>query len=302
MIIVKLNGGFCNNLFQYSAAKSLANRTGDELKLDIEFFKESVYKDIYRFNYLNITENIATTNEIYEFNNKEPKGIIGKIIKKAKIPSIYNKSSHFIEKNIDGAIDKRIFELKGNVYLDGWFADEDYFKDIRALLLKEFELKNELRTESENVLNKILNSNSVSIHIRRGAFVENTYFGALPVEYYYRAVSYIKSKLINPHFFVFSDDIEWVRKHLSIDGETTIVHHNSSKASFHHTQYDYEDLTLMKNCKHNIMAHSTFSWWAAWLNQNPNKIVVAPTKALNDIKAQKIYEKSNYILSNWTKL
>lgn len=294
-------GGFCNNLFQYSTGRSLAIRTGDELKIDHGFFKGYGFEDIYRFGFLNIKENFATTEEINRLSNSIPKSIISKIIKKTKLPSIYNKKTHFIEK-IGPSIDKRIFNLRGDIYLDGWFGDENYFKDIRGLLLKEFELKNGLRSESIEVFNKIVNLNSVSIHIRRGAFVTNNYFGALPVEYYYRAVDYMKSKLNDPHFFIFSDDIEWVKKNIIIDGQSTIVQHNSDTASIHHTQYDYEDLTLIKNCKHNIMAFSTFSWWGAWLNQNSDKIVIAPIKALNDMKAQRIYEESNYIPNNWIKL
>lgn len=302
MIIVKLNGGFCNNLFQYATARALSERNNDELKLDVEVFRAESLKDIYRLNYLKINEIFATTSEIEKLSNAYPKGILGRVIRKSKIPSVYNKQTHFIEKNNGFSFDKRIYELQGNVYLDGWFSDENYFKDIRDTILKEFELKNGIRDESKLILNKIINTNAVSIHIRRGEFVTDNFFGALPLEYYYRAVDYIKSKINKPHFYVFSDDIEWVRENLNIVGDSTIVSHNSSRVSIHHTQYDYEDLVLIKNCKHNIMALSTFSWWGAWLNQYPNKIVIAPLKAYNDKRAQKDYETGNFIPSNWIKL
>jgi len=302
MIIVKLKGGFCNNLFQYATAKALAKRIGGDVKLDIDFFKGSNYEDIYRFGYLNIEESFATPEEIKKLSNKEAKSVAERIIRKTKLTSPYNKRTHFIENHGGLAFDKRLFNLKGDVYLDGWFTDENYFKDIREIILREFEVKNPLSAESQGVLNKISNTNSISVHIRRGAFVTNTFFGALPLEYYYRAVAYMNTKLNDPHFFIFSDDTAWVLQNLQIEGNTTIVHHNSSIASEHHTQKDYEDLTLMKNCKHNIMAHSTFSWWGAWLNKNPNKIVIAPIKALNDPNAQKHYESGNYIPSSWIKI
>jgi hypothetical protein len=302
MIIIRLKGGFGNNLFQYAAARALADRIDDEVKLDIEFFKNESLKDIYRLNYLNIKENIATPEEIIKLSNTKTNGIIERIIKKTKFPSAYKKRTHFIEKNHGFSFDKRIFKIKSNVYLDGWFSNENYFKDIREILIKEFEMKNELRDESKKILKKILNTNAVSVHIRRGAFAVNDYFGVLPEDYYYRAVDYIKSKLYKPHFYIFSDDTDWVREHLKIEGDCTIIFLNSSKASFHHTQYDYEDLTLMKNCKHNIIAFSTFSWWGAWLNQTPDKIVIAPIKALNNIKAQKYYQRGNFIPNYWIKL
>jgi hypothetical protein len=302
MIIVQLVGGFCNNLFQYAAARNLAHRFDDELKLDVEFFRNPSLKDVYRLNYLKIQERIASPEEINKLANVKPKSITQKLERKIGIPSVYNKKTHFIEKMGGLTSDKRFFNLKPDIYLEGWFSDEDYFKNIRDILLKEFELKNELRPESKEVLNDILGTNAVSIHFRRGAFLQNEKFGVLPLDYYYRAIDYITTKVKEPCFYIFSDDIEWVQNHFKTEANVTFISHNSYKPSIHNTQYDYEDLFLMKNCKHNIMAYSTFSWWGAWLNQNPGKIVIAPMKAVRDTKLQKDYERNNFIPKDWIKL
>jgi hypothetical protein len=114
---------------------------------------------------------------------------------------------------------------------------------------------------------------SVSLHIRRGDFVSNRktneIHGVLPLEYYYEAIRLITNQVRNPEFFIFSDDIPWVRENLLVPKKVNFVEHPTSNR-------DYEDLILMSNCKHHIIANSSFSWWGAWLSQNPVKRVIAP--------------------------
>ncbi len=120
---------------------------------------------------------------------------------------------------------------------------------------------------------------SVSLHIRRGDYVSNKVtnqvHGVCDLNYYSHAISYIAERISNTHLFVFSDDPEWAKGNLKTEIPTFFVDNNRADK-------DYEDLKLMRQCKHNIIANSSFSWWGAWLNQNAGKIVIAPKKWFND--------------------
>jgi hypothetical protein len=140
------------------------------------------------------------------------------------------------------------------------------------MVRKEFTLKEPLSAISQEYTNKILDTkNAVSIHIRRGDYVLNTstnkHHGVCNLDYYEAAVEYIREKIESLTFFIFSDDIAWVKENLKLDNAVFV---SSPEIK------DYEELILMSKCKHNIIANSSFSWWGAWLNQNPDKIVIAP--------------------------
>ena len=134
-------------------------------------------------------------------------------------------------------------------------------------------LKVPLGSRNKELLSLIRTVNSVSLHIRRGDYVSNpdtnSALGTCSLEYYRHCIEHIASNVENPHFFLFSDDINWVRDNLKIKYPTTVVDGNSADTN-------YADLHLMSNCKHNIIANSSFSWWGAWLNNNPDKIIIAP--------------------------
>ena len=129
--------------------------------------------------------------------------------------------------------------------------------------------------------------NAVSLHVRRGDYLlakNMSVLGVCGLDYYKKAIEYVAKNVKNPYFFLFSDDIPWVEENLKINYPYEIVDINNGKNSFY-------DLWLMKNCKHNIIANSSFSWWGAWLNENPNKIVVAPKKWMNTIKKVEVCPK-----------
>ncbi len=131
----------------------------------------------------------------------------------------------------------------------------------------------------ENVTNHITDENSVSIHIRGGDYVrgkKSSFHGTCSPEYYIQAIAEIRQKVSDPHFFIFTDDIEWARSLITFPEPFTLVSDPSNPP--------HEELILMLVCKHNIIANSTFSWWAAWLNPNPNKVVIAPKKWFADEK------------------
>lgn len=156
-----------------------------------------------------------------------------------------------------------------------------------------------MNEKNQKILEKITQTNSVSIHVRRGDYYNNEsafkiHGNITTKKYYENALEFIKEKVKNPVFFVFSDEFEWVKKNLyffSNYGEVHIIDWNKGFDS-------YIDLQLMSNCKHNIIANSSFSWWAAWLNKNKNKIVISPKKWVNNINENKI----DIIPNNWIKI
>ncbi len=192
--------------------------------------------------------------------------------------------------------DPDILNIKWPAYLVGYWQSEKYFKRIEKRLVKEFNFKNPLNGKNFAVANEISQNNSVSIHIRRGDYVTLPYAVKMhgnicDLDYYSKAIKIIASKVKEPHFFVFSDDISWAKENLRIDYPKTYVNFNTDENS-------YEDMRLMSLCKHNIIANSSFSWWGAWLNRNVGKIVVAPKKWLNDPTK----DTRDVIPDNWLKI
>jgi hypothetical protein len=203
-----------------------------------------------------------------------------------------NKLFYYLEPN--KPITSELFDLSDNTYLSGYWQSEKYFRNIKEHLVEELSLFNLPSVENEKYLIEIFNTNSVSIHIRRGDYINDTSaintHGFCGLDYYVNSISFIESKLSNPTYFVFSDDIDWARHNIKTKKNIFFIDTNFDKPE--------EDLRLMLNCKHNIIANSSFSWWAAWLNQNKEKIVITPKKWFADSKKSSI----DLIPSEWLKI
>lgn len=155
------------------------------------------------------------------------------------------------------------------IFMVGYFQNERFFKKYAADIRNLFAFQGDLPIETEKLKTEIESQNAVSIHIRRTDYVSSGYYYVLSVGYYKRAMKYIARNVDNPHFYIFSDDIDWVENNMDFNYPHTFVKINKGRDS-------YLDMYLMSLCKHNIIANSTFSWWGAWLNKNPDKIVIAP--------------------------
>ncbi len=170
--------------------------------------------------------------------------------------------------------DPNVLQSSGNIYLDGYWQSYKYFDDVKRKIEQEFSLKNKLLECSNELYNDILTSNAVCLNFRRTDFVTTNLHSSLIGEYgnyyYKKSIKFIADSIENPKFFVFSDDINWCKHNVQIDAPVIFVDHNHSGLKF----YNY--FKLMLACKHFIIPNSTFGWWAAWLSQNSNKIVVAP--------------------------
>ena len=163
-------------------------------------------------------------------------------------------------------------------YYSGYWQSYKYFYPIKDLLANEF-IPNELSEKARGLINRIAVSQAISIHVRRGDYVNNasanSFHGLCDLDYYYKAVNDIRCNKQVDLICIFSDDIDWVKQNLFIEGVDIIY---VSEFVDDHIQ----EFEIMKQCQHNIIANSSFSWWAAFLNSNPEKIVIAPKKWFND--------------------
>lgn len=256
MIIAKLLGGLGNQMFQYAAGRRLSYVHNTPLQLDISDLKRLKTRK-YELDCFNIK------GEIIERQNN---GLFGKIIKR-----LANRENVYYEKHFK--FDQEVLALPDNITLVGYFQSEKYFSDTEGIIRKELTFKNPPSDEILAVLKEIKSSQSVGIHFRRKDYVSNKkfflYHGICSLDYYRQAISLMTLRLKSPVFFIFSDDLNWVKKNLKIEYPKFFVDLNLKDK-------DYEDLRIMSYCKHNIIANSTFGWWGAWLNETKGKMVIAP--------------------------
>ena len=294
MIIVSLFGGLGNQMFQYAAAKAIAIRLGVELKLDISLLqdrtprKDFTYRD-YELNVFNLNDDIATISEVRKYvpdlwNSHKIVHAIYRMKRKL------SRRNYFLEK-MKYQIDAGFFNIKDNTYIYGYLQSEKYFIDCKAELLNIFTLRADINEENKDLIKQIENDNSVSIHIRRGDYV-NSPFQLLELEtYYLHAIEAMQQKAKDLTFYIFTNDYNWTKEQFrNINIRKKFVDINNDSLS-------YMDMILMSRCNHNICANSSFSWWGAWLNAHPDKIVIAPKNWFKTTEVE--IESCDLIPENW---
>lgn len=268
MIISRIYGGLGNQLFQYAAAKALAHHRGTELKLDVTLF-ENYHLRTFDLAQLRIPLSIASPSEIAALKANTTMQRIKARLTISSAKRFY-KEPHF-------HFDPVFFTLSGNVYLQGYFQSKKYFASIQDIVRQEFSLEHLVSESVKRMAESLRQQTSVAIHIRRGDYKNPEaakMHGILPVSYYQKAIEVTREKSPSVRFYLFSDDPVAAKDALNLPEAETV----SGKISKTH----FEDLYLMSHCQHNIIANSSFSWWAAWLNNNPNKTVIAPKAWFND--------------------
>jgi hypothetical protein len=281
LIISKIIGGVGNQLFQYAIGRALAMHHCTVLKLDTSDFDGYKLHNGFRLDNFNIDCDIAKIEEVR--NLKGPNNFIASFLRRA---SNFKRQTYLKEKG-SSIFDPNVFNYRC-VYLDGYWQNELYFKDLRSVLLQELTPAVPLNRVETDYLLQMRFPGSVSIHVRRGDYLNIKNIGVLDVDYYKNAINYIVDRVKDPRFFIFSDDMNWCKVNFNFLKQPIYVSE---------TRNEIVDLQLMSSCNHNIIANSSFSWWGAWLNQNPNKIVVAPKGWRLDDPGS-----NNIILQDWVQL
>ena len=281
MIIIKIQGGLGNQLFQYAFGRAVAEKNNLELGLDISSYTNQDKTPVndrrrYLLNMFNIKAHEVSKEEIKKSNS-----LFKKLIRKIK--------GFFVSEKIY-LYNKRYLEIKDGSYIIGFRQSEKYFKAIEKKIKDELTPNIPFAKISLVEWKDRINSSRfpISIHIRRGDYIKdkkfNTVYNTFDLNYYKESVDRIYKILKSNRpdiskkdldLFLFSDDIDWVKNNLYFEGITNISHVSSPHLE------EYGEIMLMKECKYNIIANSTFSWWAAWLNNSPEKIVICPKKWLN---------------------
>jgi hypothetical protein len=264
--------------------------------LDISYYDHDTWRK-YRLNQYNVVENLATNDEIalFKADQVKKKSFLDRIKCRLYPSGIeYLSKTHIREKSLEN-FDPKILKLKDNFYLEGYWQNQLYFESIRNILLKEFILKESLNSKANALIDRTKSCNSVSMHIRRSDYLNNEFFFSLSQDYYERAFYIASEKIKDPVFYVFSDDINWAKTNLNLTGNIFFVDLDGEGK-------DIIDFEVMRTCHHNIIANSTYSWWGAWLNENPDKIVIAPRKWSNNLRFQNNQDKNGFIPSEWMRL
>lgn len=278
MILAKLRGGLSNQMFQYAAARRLAHTHGTRVRIDNYWYEgipEGATPRQYELDCLSISGEQASRWEVIGTD-----GLRNTPLRHLPIATYrkFRPRYRFVaEKSL--RFDPQIMDLPDNVCLFGYWVSERYFADASHIIRDEFRFRQNPSNGNLKWLESLRQCESVAIHVRRGDYAANPFLtsihGLLTPEYYSSAVAEVRSRLSSPVFFLFSDDLDWATANLRLEGEVIPVDENHGKAS-------PEDLRLMAAARHNIIANSGFSWWAAWLNANPDKIVVAPKRWFAD--------------------
>ena len=275
MLIINLIGGLGNQMFQYAFGKGLSMQRHIEVKFSTEELLDCTPKENFTYRDYelgNFRTNVvlASTEEMRLFKY-QPANLSERIFYKLKRhimkPKVFNETANF-------RYDAGVYQTAANMYYDGYWQNEKYFSRFESKIRHDFTFQHAPTGLNAELVRHIQASRAVAIHVRRGDYVTNSQtnqiHGTCSPDYYREAVSLLAQRIPNPTLFVFSDEPEWVKQHLSFGSFPTVyISHNKGSDS-------YQDLRLMSLCQHNIIANSSFSWWGAWLNANPDKLVVAP--------------------------
>lgn len=284
MVIIKLNGGLGNQMFQYALYQAFKEK-GVQVKLDRAKYnhfdeKRECFLDYSCFD---LKYDLCSKKEARQY-------VFGTgILARALIRFFGDKKTHYFEKS-EYEYDSDVLSLLDG-YLDGFWQSWKYTKSIQEKIKECFVFTCELPEKAKKYEQIIKQTNSVAVHIRRGDYLSltNIYGNICTEDYYRRAITKINQLVENPTFIFFSDDMEWTKEHFGQSDNHVFV---EGKGAWE----DYHDMQLMSGCRHHIMANSSFSWWAAYLNTNPGKKIICPSKWINAKDTPDVY------CEDWIKL
>jgi hypothetical protein len=258
MIVVRLNGGLGNQMFQYALGRRLAIERAVPLGLDLGSLNGPARRRARHYGLNAFQIDVSKLFRRSFFVGLKDIKCFG-----ARATRVKEIEDHVLQE----------FPSDRSLVLDGFWQREEYFSPISEIIRREFQLKAPLTSDRQKIAAR-LSPSAVSIHVRRGDYVGTpkfaSFFGTCSSDWYKAAIAAMCERVQSPHFFVFSDDPVWARKNLPLHG------HPAEFIDRCPDNRDYEDMYLMSRCAHHIIANSSFSWWAAWLNPSPDKIVIAP--------------------------
>lgn len=288
MVIVKISGGLGNQLFQYAFGKAIEEKYGYQVKYDFSYYEDIPKSDSVRKVFVSRyipSHKLATKDDILKIT-KWDRSVLKKTLKRLGFAEYRTK----YERPGDGITS--IEQVKDNTLLIGYWQSEDFFANVCDTIREEFSFENETQSPEMKALSeKIELSDSVSIHVRGGDYLlsqnQAIFGGICTSEYYEEAYAYMKKKNPAGKFFLFTNDVEWTKKNIHLPYEEITMVSEEYEAT-----EDWMDLYLMSICKDNIIANSSYSWWAAWLNAHADKTVVCPYKWTIDNQHADIFGKS----------
>lgn len=288
-IIIRYKGGLGNQMFQY-ALRCNYEVFGKEVRDDLSFYVNNPSAMPFRLE-------AVFPNIVLKRDDEYAIQVIGKNQNRRLFEKLINKivpttRKYFLE-NKEFCYDKTVIKLK-NSCVEGYWQAFRYVENVRDVLKDRFQFPEIQEERILNLIKLMRKKNSVSLHIRAGDYLnlENRgCFGEIcTLDYYNRAIEFIKKEVNEPFFIVFSDDIEWCKRNIPLKSVVWIDSDILPKRE------EWVDMYLMSCCKHNIIANSTFSWWGAYLNSNEQKIVIAPIKWTNMVKQDEL------CLKDWIRL
>jgi len=283
MVVAKISNGLGNQMFQYAAARAHAARNRTTVKLDLTWFLYNKARS-YGLSCFSFPGKRANPVQILRL-----RGVTIKDWRRS-VASERLTSTHYIERSL--SFDPTVLQLPEKIYLQGYFQSERYFADQEEAIREDFRFRSPPPNSCQEVLAKILSTDSISMHIRRADYLTvglDQY--PLSMSYYVRALEYVCSKLAKPHVFVFSDDPTWAFENLHLQVPMVIVSNSQMR--------DYEELQLMSMCNNHIIANSSFSWWGAWLASGTEKIVIAPEHWMAEHSA---IDSRDLVPANWKRM
>lgn len=269
MIISNVIGGLGNQMFQFAAGRALALERGVELKLDVSGFEGyELHQGFQLQQAFQGAFSAASQSEVGAMLGWQRGPLAQRLLSRPAMAGV-RRACLVVEPHFQYWNGLR--SVPTPCYLKGYWQSERYFQAHAATLQADFSFRSALEGNNLALAERMRQQNAISLHVRRGDYVSNqraaTLHGACSPDFYRAAVQHMLDRVHSPVFYVFSDDMPWVKQHLQLSVPTHHVEHNSLA---------FDDMQLMSLCKHHIIANSSFSWWGAWLNPSPSKIVLAP--------------------------
>lgn len=279
MIITRISAGLGNQLFQYATARAISLKFNRKLFLDNSWYDSlksledqtdpnATTVRYFLLNYFNIQSRVLNKIHLNWIKRLEIKSKTSKIYKFLLTGPLNDFSFTTINHN---NYSLEFIQEHPRIYLTGYWQNNDIIEEYKNFIYNDLILKHPISANNQTHLKSINTTNSVAIHFRRGDYqskpISLDVHASCSNNYYYEGIEYLRNKINNLHYFIFSDDITWVKNNLDFTTNTTFIDNYGPS---------YEHLYLMSQCKHQITANSTFSWWAAWLNNNTKKIIITP--------------------------